>query len=85
MGGGNNEFARDDNGAFNLAVSETHVLGSAVVHEARVGINSLRTNKRPLIAGYPNQEFGLQVASAEPVEGLARLNFGGVAPVCSAR
>ena len=41
VGGGNNDFARDHNDAFNLAVSETHVLGSALVHEARLGVNSL--------------------------------------------
>ena len=80
VGGGNNDFARDHNDAFNLAVSETHVLGSALVHEARLGVNSLTTDKRPLVSGYPNDEFGLHVASAEPIEGLARLNFGGTLP-----
>lgn len=80
VGGGNNDYARDDNGAFNLAVSETHVLGSALVHEARLGINSLTTDKQPLVSGYPNDEFGLHVASTEPIEGLARLNFGGALP-----
>jgi len=80
VGGGNNDYARDDNGAFNLAVSETHVLGSALVHEARLGINSLTTDKQPLVSGYPNDEFGLHVAGTEPIEGLARLNFGGALP-----
>lgn len=77
VGGGNNDFARDDNHAFNVALSETHVFGASVVHEVRLGANSLRTNKRPLISGYPNADFGLRVDAAEPVEGLARLNFGG--------
>jgi hypothetical protein len=77
IGGGNNNFARDDNAAFNVAVSETHVLGSSVVHEGRVGINSLRTHKRPLIPGFPNRDFGLHVGSPEAIEGLSRLNFAG--------
>ena len=50
------------------------------MHEVRLGVNSLRTNKQPLVAGYPNEDFGLHVASAEPIEGLARLNFGGALP-----
>jgi hypothetical protein len=80
IGGGNNDFARDDNAAFNIALSQTHVFGSSVVHEARLGVNRLRTNKRPLISGFPNQDFGLQVDGADPIEGLARLNFAGVLP-----
>jgi len=77
VGGGNNDFARDDNNAFNVALSETHVFGSSVVHEVRVGINSLRTNKQPLGRGSPNGDFGLRVDGSEAVEGLARLNFQG--------
>ena len=77
VGGGNNDFARDDNRAFSVASSETHVFGSSVVHEIRLGVNSLRTNKRPLGRGYPNQDYGLHVAGSEAIEGLARLNFGG--------
>jgi hypothetical protein len=77
VGGSNNNFARDDNSAFNIALSETHVFGASVVHEARVGINRLRTMKRPLVSGFPNQEFGLHVGGSETIEGLSRLNFGG--------
>jgi hypothetical protein len=80
IGGRDNNFARDDNTAFNVALSETHVFGSSVVHEARVGINSLRTNKRPLVSGFPNQDFGLRVDGSEAIEGLSRLNFGGALP-----
>ena len=80
IGGGNNDFARDDNAAFNIALSQTHIFGSSLVHEARLGVNRLRTNKRPLISGFPNQDFGLQVDGADPLEGLARLNFAGVLP-----
>jgi hypothetical protein len=80
VGGGNNDFARDDNSAFNIVVSQTHVFGSSVVHEARLGINRLRTNKRPLFPGFPNEDFGLQVDGADPLEGLARLNFAGLLP-----
>jgi hypothetical protein len=72
-GSGNNDFARDHNHAFNVALSETHVFGASVVHEVRLGVNSLRTNKRPLVSGFPNQDFGLRVEAAEPIEGLARL------------
>jgi hypothetical protein len=77
VGGGNNDFARDDNNAYNVVLSQTHVFGSSVVHEVRVGVNSLRTNKQPLGGGFPNQDFGLRVAAAQAVEGLARLNFLG--------
>ena len=77
VGGANNEVARDENGAFNVALSETHVFGSSVVHEARLGVNSLRTNKQPLTRGFPNEEFGLHVRGAEAVEGLSRLILGG--------
>ncbi len=80
VGGGNNDFARDDNTAYNLALSETHVFGSSVVHEVRLGVNSLRTNKRPLGRGYPNEDFGLHVDGSQAIEGLARLNFGGTLP-----
>jgi hypothetical protein len=38
VGGSNNDFARDDNNAYNVALSETHVFGSSVVHEVRVGV-----------------------------------------------
>ena len=63
LGAGNNDFAHDDNTAYNVALSETHVFGSSVVHEVRVGVNSLRTNKQPLGVGYPNEDFGLHVAN----------------------
>ncbi|MBA2303163.1 MAG: TonB-dependent receptor, partial [Acidobacteria bacterium] len=77
IGGGNNDFARDDNTAFNVALSETHVFGSSVVHEVRVGVNSLRTNKRPLAAGFPNEDFGLHVGGSRAIEGLSRINLTG--------
>lgn len=77
VGGGNNDFARDDNTAVNVALSETHVFGASIVHEVRLGVNRLRTNKRPLGRGYPNQDFGLAVETPEPIEGLSRLNLGG--------
>jgi carboxypeptidase family protein/TonB-dependent receptor-like protein len=77
VGASNNDVARDENAAINVALSETHVFGSTVVHEARLGVNRLRTNKQPLTHGFPNEEFGLHVAGSEPVEGLARFNFGG--------
>ena len=80
VGGSNNDFARDDNAAFNVALSETHVFGPSVVHEARLGFNSLRTNKQPVTSGFPNEQFGLRVSGAEPVEGLARLILAGSFP-----
>ena len=80
VGGANNDVARDDNTAFNVAVSATHVFGSSIVHETRVGINSLRANKRPVTIGFPNQDFGLHVGVLEPIEGLARLNLAGSLP-----
>jgi hypothetical protein len=80
VGAANNDVARDDNTAYNVALSATHVFGSSIVHETRIGLNSLRTNKRPLTRGFPNQDFGLHVGGAEPVEGLARLNFAGSLP-----
>jgi Carboxypeptidase regulatory-like domain/TonB dependent receptor-like, beta-barrel/TonB-dependent Receptor Plug Domain len=73
VGTSTNEIARDDNAGINLALSETHVLGPAAVHEARLGFNSLRTTKRPVVQGFPNHDFGLHVAASEPVEGLARV------------
>jgi hypothetical protein len=76
IGSGNNDFARDDNTAYNLALSETHVFGTSVVHEARLGINSLRTNKQPLGRGYPNEDFGLHVEGSQ-IEGLSRINLAG--------
>ena len=77
IGGGNNDFARDDNTAYNVALSETHVFGSSVVHEIRLGVNSLRTNKQPLGRGYPNEDYGLHVESPSAIEGLSRINLGG--------
>ena len=77
MGAPSNDVGRDENDAVNIAFSETHVFGAAVVHEARIGFNSLRTNKRPVSPGFPNQDVGLHVDAAEPIEGLARLTFGG--------
>ena len=77
VGGTNNDFARDDNTAFSVALSETHVFGAAIVHEVRLGINGLRTNKRPLGRGYPNRDVGLTVETDDMVEGLSRLNLGG--------
>jgi hypothetical protein len=77
VGGGNNDFARDDNTAYNVAVSETHVFGSSVVHEIRLGVNSLRTNKQPLGSGHPNDDYGLPVDSPSEIEGLSRINLGG--------
>ena len=77
IGGGNNDFARDDNTAYNVALSETHVFGSSVVHEIRLGVNSLRTNKQPLGRGYPNDDYGLHVESVTGIEGLSRINLGG--------
>jgi len=32
--------SRDDNNAYNVALSQTHVFGSSVVHEVRVNVNS---------------------------------------------
>ena len=63
--------------AYNVALSETHVFGSSVVHEIRLGVNSLRTNKQPLGRGYPNEDYGLQVESLPGIEGLSRINLGG--------
>jgi hypothetical protein len=77
LGAGNNDFARDDNTAYNVALSETHVFGSSVVHEVRLGVNSLRTNKQPLGRGYPNEDLGLHVANPSGIEGLSRINLGG--------
>ena len=77
LGAGNNDFARDDNTAHSVALSETHVFGSSVVHEIRLGVNSLRTNKQPLGLGYPNEDFGLPVANPWGIEGLSRINLGG--------
>ena len=83
IGGGNNDFARDDNTAYNLAVSETHVFGSSVVHEIRLGVNSLRTNKQPLGRGYPNDDYGLHVESPSGIEGLSASISGGA--LCTRR
>ena len=80
VGAGNNDVSRDDNNAFNLAASETHVFGASVVHESRLGINSLRTNKRPLARGFPNREFGLHIEGAEGLEGLSRISLSGSLP-----
>ncbi|MET0166653.1 MAG: TonB-dependent receptor, partial [Vicinamibacterales bacterium] len=77
LGAGNNDFARDDNTAYNVALSETHVFGSSVVHEVRLGVNSLRTNKQPLGRGYPNEDVGLHVANPVGIEGLSRINLAG--------
>ena len=77
LGAGNNDFARDDNTAYNVALSETHVFGSSVVHEVRLGVNSLRTNKQPLGRGYPNEDVGLHVANPAGIEGLSRINLAG--------
>lgn len=75
IGGSNNDFSRDDNTAYNVALSETHVFGSSVVHEIRLGVNSLRTNKQPLGRGYPNDDYGLHVESVPGIEGLSRINL----------
>ena len=80
VGGINNDVARDDNTAFNIAMSATHVFGSSIVHEARFGVNSLRTNKRPVTRGFPNEDFGLRVDAPEAIEGLSRLMFAGNLP-----
>lgn len=80
VGGVNNDVSRDANAAFNVALSETHIFRSSLVHEARLGVNSLRTNKRPVTEGFPNETFGLRVETAEPIEGLARLGFVGSFP-----
>lgn len=80
VGGINNDVARDHNTAFNVALSETHVFGASIVHEVRLGINKLRTNKQPLTRGFPNQDFGLRVDGSETVEGLARVSLGGNLP-----
>ena len=77
LGAGNNDFARDDNTAYNVALSETHVFGSSVVHEVRFGVNRLRTNKQPLGRGYPNDDVGLHVANPAGIEGLSRINLAG--------
>jgi len=76
VGAVDNDTSRDENGGLNVAVSETHILGSMLVNETRFGFNSLTTDKRPLTDGFPNERFGLRVASPEPVDGLARLTFG---------
>ena len=77
VGGPDNDTARDQNDGIHVAVSESHVLGSRLVNEARFGFASLTTDKRPFTQGFPNENFGLQVASPRPVEGLARLLFAG--------
>jgi hypothetical protein len=77
VGAADNDISRDNNDALNLAVSETHVFRSTFVNEARLGFNSLRTDKRPLTEGFPNERFGLRVSSPQPVEGLARVTLGG--------
>jgi hypothetical protein len=73
----NNETSRNRNNGWNIASSYTRVFGGAVVNEARFGFNSLETDKHPLTAGFPNDDFGLRVLTPEPVTGLARLTFGG--------
>ena len=85
VGGGNNDFARDDNAAFNVALSETHVFGSALVHEARLGVNSLQDEQAAVDRRV--SESGVRAAGRRrrAVEGLARLNFGRHSPVRSAR
>jgi hypothetical protein len=77
VGASDNDISRDENDGLNLAVSETHIFGPTLVNEARFGFNSLTTDKRPLTDGFPNERFGLRVASPEPVAGLARVTFGG--------
>ena len=77
IGAPNNDTARDENRGWNLASSYTRVFGGTIVNEARFGYSNLVTDKLSLIAGFPNEEFGLRVVTPEPVTGLARLTFGG--------
>jgi hypothetical protein len=77
VGAPNNDTARDENRGWNVASSYTRVFGGTVVNEARVGYSNLVTDKQPLTAGFPNEDFGLPVVTPQPVSGLARLTFGG--------
>ena len=77
VGAPNNETSLNDNGAHSLAVSETRIFGPRVVNEARFGVNSLETDKFPLVADTINDQFGLRVVAPRPVTGLARMTFSG--------
>jgi len=77
VGAPNNDTARDENRGWNLASSYTRVFGGTVVNEARFGYSNLVTDKQPLTAGFPNDDFGLRVVTPQPVAGLARMTFGG--------
>jgi hypothetical protein len=77
IGAPDSERSINRNAGWNLASSHTHVFGGTIVNEARFGFNSLETDKHPLTAGFPNEQFGLRVVTPEPVTGLTRLTFGG--------
>jgi hypothetical protein len=75
--GGGADLGRDDNRAYSVAASHTHVFSSAALNEVRFGFNRLTTDKHPLGSGFPNDEFGLPVPADDAIEGLARINFTG--------